>query len=154
MTTLVFPQLAPLYAALSQWIEALLRVLVALCLIPHGLRIGYGFFPNTGMPPSSLTKFAGLLNKLGYRPGKLWAPAIVATELIGGPLLGLGLFTRLVSIPIFILLAMSVIEHKKDGWFWNRQGVEYPLVWAAASLLFLIQGGGLISLDHVIGWEF
>ena len=38
MTTFVIPQLAPIYAALGPWVEALLRVVVALCLIPHGLR--------------------------------------------------------------------------------------------------------------------
>jgi putative oxidoreductase len=154
MTTLVFPQLALLYAALGPWSEALLRFLVGLCLIAHGLRIGYGFFPNTGMPPSSLTTFARVLQKTGYHPGKLWSPTIVLTELIGGPLLALGLFTRLVSIPIFILLAMSVVEHRKDGWFWNTLGIEYPLIWAAAALYFLVHGGGHISLDRVIGWEF
>jgi putative oxidoreductase len=154
MTTLVVPQLGQLYAAFAPWVEALLRVTVALCLIPHGLRIGYGLFPNTGMPPSSLKKFAGVLHNTGYRPGKVWAHVIVATELIGGPLLALGLFTRPVSVPIFILLAMAVVEHRKDGWFWNTLGIEYPLIWAAASLYFLVHGGGLISLDHVIGWEF
>ena len=154
MTNLVFPQLGQFYATLGPWVEALLRVIVALCLIPHGLRIGYGWFPNTGMPPSNLKTFAGSLQNGGYRPGFLWAPVIVATELIGGPMLALGLFTRVVSIPIFILLAMAVVEHKKDGWFWNKLGVEYPLIWAAGSLYFLVHGGGLISLDHIIGWEF
>ena len=66
-------------------------------------------------------------------------------------MLALGLFTRLVSIPIFILLTLSVYEHRKFGWFWNTQGAEYPLIWAMASLYFLVNGGGVISLDHLIG---
>jgi uncharacterized membrane protein YphA (DoxX/SURF4 family) len=69
-------------------------------------------------------------------------------------MLALGLFTRLVSIPVFMLLALSVYEHRKFGWFWNTQGAEYPLIWAMASLYFLVNGGGVISLDHLIGWEF
>ena len=86
--------------------------------------------------------------------GTLWGPVIIATELIGGPMLALGLFTRLVSIPIAILLIMSIVEHVKDGWFWNTLGVEYPLIWSAAALYFLVYGGGEISLDALIGWEF
>jgi uncharacterized membrane protein YphA (DoxX/SURF4 family) len=53
-----------------------------------------------------------------------------------------------------MLLALSVYEHRKFGWFWNTQGAEYPLIWAMASLYFLVNGGGVISLDHLIGWEF
>jgi putative oxidoreductase len=154
MTGYVFPQLAGVYAILLPWVETLLRVIVALCLIPHGLRSGFGLFPETGMPIKSIKMLGDILNNEGYRPGHLWAPIIIATELIGGPMLALGLFTRPVSIPIFILLAMSIYEHGKCGWFWNKQGAEYPLIWAAASLYFLLRGGGPISLDALIGWQF
>ena len=54
------------------------------------------------------------LEKWGYPgPHKLWSIIILATELIGGPLLLLGLFTRPVAVPIFILLAMSVYDHTR-----------------------------------------
>ena len=153
-TAYSLPQLADVYAALGPFVEALLRVTIAFCLIPHGLRTYFGMFPNTGMPINSLPMLVDVLDQGGYRPGWLWGPVIVATELIGGPMLALGLFTRLVSIPIFILLTLSVYEHRKFGWFWNTQGAEYPLIWAMASLYFLVNGGGVISLDHRIGWEF
>jgi putative oxidoreductase len=150
----VFPQLAGVYAALGPWIEAMLRVSVGLCLVPHGLRAGFGYFPNTGAPINSLRMLAEVIHRSGYRPGNLWAPIIIVTELIFGPMLALGLFTRVVSIPIVILLVLSVVEHIKDGWFWNTLGVEYPLIWATAAIYFLIHGGGPISLDALIGWEF
>ena len=69
-------------------------------------------------------------------------------------MLALGLFTRPVSIPIFILLVLSIKEHGRFGWFWNKEGCEYPVIWAAASLYFLVRGGGPISLDALIGWQF
>jgi putative oxidoreductase len=53
-----------------------------------------------------------------------------------------------------ILLVLSVVEHVKDGWFWNTLGVEYPLIWAIAAIYFLIHGSGPVSLDALIGWEF
>ena len=90
----------------------------------------------------------------GYRPGLFWAAVVVATEVIGGPMLALGLFTRPVCVPIVILLALSVVAHWRDGWFWNTLGIEYPLLWAACALYFLVNGGGAISVDRLIGWEF
>jgi len=154
MADLVVPQLGPVYAALGPWVEALLRVVVGLCLVPHALRAGFGMFPNTGLPVNSMRMLAQALDAQGFPPGRLWAPIILVTELVGGPMLALGLFTRLVSIPIFILLALSVVSRLRSGWFWNVQGMEYPLMWAAASLYFLVNGGGAVSLDRALGWEF
>jgi putative oxidoreductase len=153
-SSFVFPQLAPFYAALAPWVEALLRVVVALCLVPHGLRMSFGFFPNTGMGINSVRKLGVVLDNAGYRPGQLWAPIIAITELVCGPMLALGFLTRIVAIPIVILLLMSIVDHRKFGWFWNMHGVEYPVIWSCAALYFLVHGGGPISLDALIGWQF
>ncbi len=147
---LVIPQLSGFYSAVTPLAEALLRVIVGLSLVPHGLRMSMGFFPNSGGPVNNVRDFATLLDNGGYRPGRLWAWVIVVTELVGGPLLALGLFTRLVAIPIVTLLVLSVWEHRR-GFFWNRGGFEYPLLWTAAALYFLANGGGAYSLDALIG---
>ena len=154
-STLLFPALGGLYQAAAPFAEALLRVITGFILIPHGLRIGFGFFPNTGLPVTGT--FAGLsaaLEREGYRPGAFWGVVVLATELVAGPMLMLGLFTRLACVPIFILLALSVVAHWRDGWFWNTLGIEYPLLWTACALYFLVHGGGALSLDRMIGWEF
>jgi putative oxidoreductase len=153
-STLVFPALGDLYQALGPLAEALLRMIAGLILVPHGLRTGFGLFPNTNMPIRSLTMLADAVAASGYRPGLFWASVVVVTELVGGPMLALGLFTRPVAVPIFILLALSVAAHWRDGWFWNTLGIEYPLLWTACALYFLVHGGGAISVDRLIGWEF
>ena len=79
-----------------------------------------------------LLQQARLAVAAGYRPGLFWATVVVATEVIGGPMLALGLFTRPVCVPIFILLALSAVAHWRDGWFWNTLGIEYPLLWRRA----------------------
>jgi putative oxidoreductase len=152
-TLLIVPQLAGLYAAAAPLAEVLLRVVVGLSLVPHGLRMSMGFFPNSGGPVSNVRDFASLLDNGGYRPGRFWAWVIVVTELVGGPMLALGLLTRVVAIPIVILLVLSIWEHRK-GFFWNQGGFEYPLLWTAAALYFLANGGGRYSLDAVIGRAF
>lgn len=148
---MLLPALAGLCDALSPWIEALLRVVVGLALVPHGLRMTFGFFPTTGLPVRNLKMLAAQLDGDGYRPGRLWAPAISLTELVAGPLFALGLFTRLAAVPIVIFLAVSCYERwQKGGWFWNKQGVEYTLMWTVAATYFLVHGGGVYSLDHLL----
>ena len=132
-------------------IEALLRVMVGAALVPHGLRIAFGFFRNTGFKGSGLSMLAEQLDRDGYRPGRLWAPAIALTELIAGPLLALGLLTRIAAIPVVIFLLVSCRERwVKGGWFWNTQGLEYTLMWTIAAAYFLAKGGGVYSLDYLL----
>jgi putative oxidoreductase len=153
---LIFPQLQGLYATLAPFSETLLRVVVGLALVPHGLRITFGFFPNTGLGVRNLTMLAEQLDRDGYRPGKLWAPLISVTELVGGPMLALGLFTRPVALAIVIFLLVSNIERwRVGGYFWNTKGLEYTLLWTITAFYFLVHGGGAWSLDClVIGREF
>jgi putative oxidoreductase len=153
---LMFSQLGGFYQAIAPLAEALLRIVVGLALVPHGLRMTFGFFPNTGQPLRNIGMLADYLNKQGYRPGKIWASAIAATQLICGPLLALGLFTRLAAVPVVLFLLVSNIERWRVGrYFWNQLGLEYTLMWTVAALYFLVHGGGAYSLDWlIIGREF
>ena len=136
--------------ALAPIAEALLRVFVGLALVPHGLRNTFGLFRNTGQPLRSMAMLAGYLDKQGYRPGRFWAPAISVLQLVGGPLLALGLFTRWVAFPILCFLLVADVERWRGGrYFWNQLGVEYTLMWTLAVFYFLAHGGGVYSLDHL-----
>ena len=148
---LIFPQLEPLYRALAPWAEALLRAQVGLALVPHGLRNTFGMFATTGVRSHNLRELAAQLDGDGYRPGKVWAPAIAATQLIGGPLLALGLFTRPAALAVVLFLLVANVERWRVGkYFWNQLGLEYTLMWTLAATFFLVQGGGPISLDHLL----
>jgi DoxX len=47
-------------------------------------------------------------------------------QLVGGPLLALGLFTRIVAVPILIFLIVANVERWRVGrYFWNQLGLEY-----------------------------
>jgi len=155
-TALIVPQLGQLYQALAPWTEALLRAGVGLALVPHGLRNTFGLFPSTGVRAHNVTELAQQLDRDGYRPGRFWAPAISITQLVGGPMLALGLFTRPVTVPILLFLIVSNFERwRVGGYFWNKTGLEYTLMWTLGVLYFLVHGGGTISLDHLlIGREF
>jgi putative oxidoreductase len=155
-TTLILPQLGPVYAAAAPVAEALIRIVVSLALVPHGLRFTFGLFPNSGSRGLSLGALRAQLDAHGYRPGWFWAAAIATLELAGGPLLALGLFTRPLALVAFVFLVTAAIEHWRfDGYFWNVTGLEYPMVWSAGMLFFVVHGGGPYSLDSwLLGHEF
>jgi len=153
---LIYPQLGALYQALTPVAEALLRVMVGLALVPHALRNTFNCFPSTGQPLRSVRALADYMDKQGYRPGIVWAPALSLTQFICGPLLALGLFTRLAAVPIVLFLLVSNVERWRVGrYFWNQLGLEYTLMWTLAAFYFLAHGGGTYSLDSLIfGREF
>ena len=103
-TPLIFSQLGPIYQALFPWAEALLRAVVGLTLVPHGLRSTFGMFPSTGAQSHNLTEFANELDGGAIVPENFGTPAIVLTQLVAGPMLALGLFTRLAACPIVVFL--------------------------------------------------
>ena len=139
---LMFPQLAGIYRAFAPYTEALIRVVAGLSLLPHG-------YPKL----LNLSDTAAHLAKGGYEPGMLWAILLVLTELVGGALLALGLFTRLACVPILIFLVVAVFHHVPAGFVWNKGGFEYPLFWAIVVFHFLVHGGGRYSLDARLGRE-
>jgi putative oxidoreductase len=144
-----------LYQTLSPYAYALLRIAVGLALVPHGLRNTFGFFPGSGAVALNLKALAAGLDRGGYRPGRFWAPAISVTQLIGGPLLAVGLFTRPVALAVVLFLLVANVERwRVGGYFWNKLGLEYTLMWTIAAFYVLVHGGGLFSLDHLFGLDF
>jgi putative oxidoreductase len=141
------------YQTALPFADALLRIAVGLALVPHGLRNTFGFFPNTGVRALSVLALAKQLDATGYRPGKLWAPAISLTQLIGGPLLALGLFTRPVAAVVLVFLLVTNIERWRVGrYFWNQLGMEYTLMWTIATFYVFISGPGPYSLDRAFNF--
>ena len=74
---------------------------------------------------------------------------------IRGTLSGLGPFTRPAAAAIFIFVMYAVVAvHLPSGFLWIDRGLEYPLLWGVAALVFLICGGGPYAVDRAIGREF
>jgi putative oxidoreductase len=96
---------------------------------------------------------AALFDKLGYTPGAFWGTLVGCTELIGGILLVLGLFTRFAAAAVVTFMIMAIHFTSAKGFFWSAGGWEYPLLIGICALFFLIRGGGHCSLDRMIGRE-
>ena len=73
------------------------------------------------------------------------------TELLGGALVVLGLFTRLVSIPMFInmVVATVAVKLKKVGGLDDFVELDDPL-YALSFLWLFFSGPGRVSLDRLL----
>lgn len=100
--------------------------------------------------------FAGtvdFLRDLGIPFPEINAYALTLTELIGGLLLILGLFSRVAAVPLIIamLVALLTAHHEAVGnLLTDPQAIlkETPLTFLLAALTVFVFGPGKISLDH------
>jgi putative oxidoreductase len=146
---LLVPALGRIYVGLADGAWLLLRLVVGLNFVPHGMQKAFGAFGGPGMEG-----FAGSLAKLGYSAPTLLAWLVMLTELVGGVLIALGFLTRPAALAVVIFMGVAVMQHFGRGFFWNAGGFEYPLMWGIAALFFLIRGGGPYSVDRAVGKEF
>jgi uncharacterized membrane protein YphA (DoxX/SURF4 family) len=97
----------------------------------------------------------GRLEKIGFNNAAFWTYFTGAFEIVCSLLILVGLFTRLASIPLFIIMIVAFITTKipelteKGFWFMAH---DYRTDFAMTLLLIylLIYGGGKNSLDYKI----
>jgi len=142
------PALGNVYSAVDEYAEPILRIALGAILIPHGLQKLFGAFGGMGFAGN-----AALFDRIGFTPGIFWGTLVGCTELIGGTLLVLGLFTRFAAAAVVIFMIMGVKFTSAKGFFWTQGGSEYALLIGFCALFFLIRGGGAWSLDRAIGRE-
>jgi putative oxidoreductase len=145
---LYVPALSGIYGAANDYAEPILRAALGAILIPHGMQKLFGAFGGMGLAGN-----AALFDRIGYTPGIFWGTLVGCTELIGGILLVLGLFTRFAAAAVLIFMIAAVHFTSAKGFFWNNGGSEYALLIGFCALFFLIRGSGNCSLDRMIGRE-
>lgn len=118
----------------------ILRLFLGLGLAAHG----YQKFFQVG-----ISGFAGFLEKLGAPMPVASAWLSAGTELAGGVLIALGLFTRLAAIPLAINMAVAAFLAHAGYFITNTPpGREYALNLAAAFVALALTGAGRFSIDH------
>lgn len=145
---LFIPALGGVYAALEPYSLPLLRVAAGLWFVPHGMQKLFGAFGGGGISGT-----AGFLGNVGYTMPVFWATVIAFLEFFGGLALAVGLLTRPVALAFFIFMVNAAIFHSANGFFWTNAGLEYPALWAIVALVFVIRGGGYLSVDRAWGRE-
>lgn len=127
------------------WSPLVLRLVVGAVMAGHGSQKLLGWFGGYGFDATA-NYFAGL----GLKPAVVMAALAGGTEIIGGVLLILGLFTRLAALSTITIMTVAIIMVHK-GAFFLPAGMEYALTLIAASLVLLETGGGALSADSKIG---
>ena len=142
------PAFGRIYDAASRYALPLLRISLGLILMPHGMQKFFGAFGGAGF-----VRFTQIFESIGYKPGALWVTLVAGTELVGGLMLVIGLFTRFWAAAVAIFMINAVWNTSAKGFFWTNGGAEYSILIFFCALVFLIRGGGELSVDNKMSRE-
>lgn len=92
--------------------------------------------------------FVGFLQKLGLPP-EMQIPIALA-ETVPGILLLVGIFTRMSSSLLSIVMLGAIFYVKKASNLTGEGGFELDLILLASNLVIIVMGPGRISLAHII----
>ena len=130
----------------SLWATVPLRLALGIAFTGHGAQKVLGSFNGPGW--AKFTSFPAPFPFM--RPAWLWMGGAAVSELIGGILVLLGLFTRLGAFLIACVMLVAIF-----GVLWPRffapEGMELAVAFLAMALALLITGGGQASVDLMIG---
>ena len=118
------------------------------------LAVAYGFYGPAMQKWSDISSVASWFDSIGIPFPTLNAYMAASTELLGVVLLVLGLFTRLISLPLmFVVIVAIMTVHLSHGFTAGDNGFEIPLYYMLFLALFASYGAGKISLDHLLFGE-
>ena len=123
-----------------EWGLLILRIVVGVVFAAHGAQKLMGGVDST----------AGFMGFLGIPMPQIAAIVLIAVELVGGIALILGLGTRYVAALLAVdMLVAMVLVHLANGFFVSTNGIELVLLLLAASLFFVLSGGGRLAVDQM-----
>jgi putative oxidoreductase len=127
----------------------LLVRLIGFGFAAHGAQKLFGWFGGYGLAGTG-----GFFESTGFRPGRLFAAAAGASELVGGLLIAVGLGGPIGPMLVIATMVVAIIAvHLSHGFFVTNNGIELPLLYAGFAALFAFVGYGAYSLDAAFGWS-
>jgi putative oxidoreductase len=115
------------------------------------LVLAYGFYSPAKMKWSDINAVADWFGSMGYPFPTLNAYMAATTEMLGVVLLILGLGTRIISIPLIVVMIVAITTvHLGNGFEAGNNGFEIPLYYLLMLLVLLFHGAGKISIDSFI----
>jgi len=134
------PNLAPNYPSQAAWL--VLRLVAGLVMIHNGLD-----------KLANIESFAQAYVQVIGLPFPIFFSYVAAyTELLGAPLVALGLFTRPAALGLFSTMMVAMYHHIKVAGL-SIPYLELSMLYAAVFFVFTINGAGLFSVDALLaGW--
>jgi putative oxidoreductase len=116
-----------------------------------------GMFIQTGWGKwQDIPRVTGFFTDIGIPFPMLNAYVVATTELVGGILLVLGLFSRFITVPLLVSMVVAYLTTEQEALHAAAGGDLDPFLTAApflflfASLLILVFGAGRVSADHYL----
>jgi len=121
-----------------------------LFLLAARLAVATGFTEAAHLKWEAINATAEWFAVLGYPFPLFTAYLVSSVEVIGVVLLALGLLTRLITVPLMIIMVMAILTvHLPNGFECSKNGFEIPLYYFIFLGIFLSHGPGRYSLDHL-----
>ena len=118
------------------------------------LAVAYGFYEPAKQKWSDIDTAAQWFGSMGIPLPTLNAYMAASTELLGVVLLTLGLFTRLISIHLMVVMIVAIVTvHLPNGFGAGNNGFEIPLHYLLFLSIFATFGAGKFSLDYLLFGE-
>lgn len=119
------------------------RLVIGPLMAAHGAQKLFGWFGGYGLGPTG-----DFMTQLGFRPGRTFAAVASATEITAGLLITFGLLGPVgPALMLSVMIVAAVTVHLRNGLFAATNGVEVPVLYAAAAVGFAMTGFGAYSAD-------
>jgi putative oxidoreductase len=120
-------------------------------LLATRLILAYGFYGPALAKWQDIDAIVEWFAGMGMPLPRLNAYMAASTEMLGVVLLTLGLGTRIISIPLIIVMLVAIkTVHGENGFNASDNGYEIPLYYIIMLLTLFFVGPGRASLDKLI----
>ena len=116
------------------------------------LVLAYGFYGPAMKKWEDINAVAQWFGESLHVPFPLLNAYMAAsTEMLGVVLLTLGLATRLISIPLMVVMVVAITTvHLHNGFSCGDNGFEVPFYYLLMLFALLVGGAGRLSIDRLI----
>jgi putative oxidoreductase len=136
---------------LHKYVKDILVNFQSLSLLLARVVVAYGFWEPAVNKWKGIDSVAQWFGGMGIPFPTFNAYMAASTEMLGVVLLTLGLFTRLISIPLMVIMVVAIgTVHLSHGFSAGDNGFEIPLYYMLFLFIFLSHGAGKFSLDHLL----
>jgi len=123
----------------------------SIALLLARLIVAYGFLEPALMKWKDIGAVAEWFGSMGIPLPTLNAYMAATTEITGVVLLTIGLFIRLISIPLMFVMVVAITTvHLAHGFAAGDNGFEIPLYYMIFLFIFASHGAGKFSLDYFL----
>ncbi|OYO04848.1 DoxX family protein [Enemella evansiae] len=127
----------------------LLRCFLGLLLIGHGSQKLFGVLSGHGVAGT-----APIFEAWGLKPGPLMVRLAAVSELVGGVLLILGLFSPLAAAMAIGTMAVAAFVTSAKGFWAVTGGAELAIAYGVLGVVLAFTGPGAWSADAALGWGY